>query len=238
MAPKKKSSGKGSGPASPGAHKKKRGDSIPPSDEGSPIAVQPAPGPQAQVEIEHGSVSASEETLSEKISESSSPEKTSLQIDEEPPAAEEPASRALQEEEVELLAFYLAGEEYAVDIMIVQEITKFVEVTPIPRVPPYIKGIVTLRGNVIPVFDMHRRLHLAPFQKKSKSRFIIGALKEGMAAMMVDEITEVVRLKKSRLEPPPPGIAAHDVNFIEKIGRLENRLFILLNMNEVLKIGH
>lgn len=213
----------------------------------SETAVETAPAPSIiETEVGKENRSVPPEVLEPKTVESPPREAPSPEPTEEkqsqteeaaPHGIERPgAERPFEEEEVELLAFYLAGEEYAVDIMMIQEITRFMEVTAVPRAPSYIRGVVTLRGAVIPVFDMHRRLHLAPFQKGSKSRFIISSLTEGTVAMMVDEITDVVRIKKSRLEGPPSGIASDDARFIDKIGRLGNRLFILLNINEVLKI--
>lgn len=141
-----------------------------------------------------------------------------------------------EEDELEMLTFYLAREEYAIDIMMIQEITKLTEITPIPRTPGYIHGIVTLRGNVIPVFNLHHRLKLDPFAENGKSRFVICQLKEGAVAITVDEVIDVVHLKKSRLEPPPPGIAANGGGFIKSIGRAKERLLILLDVEKVLQI--
>src|SRR5581483_3491376 len=139
-----------------------------------------------------------------------------------------------EEEELELLTFYLAKEEYAIDIMMIQEITKLTEITPIPRTPAYIHGIVTLRGNVIPVFNMHRRLKLDPFIEKGKSRFVICQLKEGAVAIMVDEVIDVVHLKKKQLELPPSGVAANEGGFIKSIGKAKERLLILLDVEKAL----
>ena len=141
-----------------------------------------------------------------------------------------------EEEELELLTFYLAKEEYAIDIMMIQEITKLTEITPIPRTPAYIHGIVTLRGNVIPVFNMHRRLKLDPFIEKGKSRFVICQLKEGAVAIMVDEVIDVVHLKKKQLELPPSGVAANEGGFIKSIGKAKERLLILLDVEKALQM--
>ena len=139
-------------------------------------------------------------------------------------------------DELELLTFFLAKEEYAIDIMMIQEITKLTEMTPIPRTSSYIHGIVTLRGNVIPVFNLHERLKLDPFVARAKSRFVICQLKEGAAAITVDEVIDVIHLKKNRLEPPPSGVAAHGRGFIKNIGRSKERLLILLDVEKALHI--
>lgn len=141
-------------------------------------------------------------------------------------------------DELELLTFFLANEEYAIDIMMIQEITKLTEMTPIPRTPSYIHGIVTLRGNVIPVFNLHDRLKLDPFLARRKSRFVICQLKEGAVAVTVDEVVDVVHLKKNRLEPPPSGVAANGGGFIKSIGRCKERLLILLDVEKALQMDH
>lgn len=139
-------------------------------------------------------------------------------------------------EELELLTFNLGEEEYAVEIGVIQEITKSTEITHIPRIQSDIKGIITLRGNVIPVFDMHARLGLAPFVKGPKNRFIICAAEKGMVAMLVDRVNDVARLMRHDLEAPPAGVAAIDAGFIKKIARYDNRLLILLDIEKTLRI--
>lgn len=148
---------------------------------------------------------------------------------------EEGASEAVSEE-LELLTFNLADEEYAVDIGVIQEITKLTEMTRIPRIQPYVKGIITLRGNVIPVFDMRARLGLAPFVRGPKNRFIICATEHGMAAMLVDRVNDVVRLMRHGLEATPAGVAAIDAGLIKNIARVEERLLILLDIEKTLRI--
>ena len=156
--------------------------------------------------------------------------------DERDPHSGEDGSEPIAPEELELLTFNLGREEYAVDIMLIQEITKVTDVTHIPRIPSYIKGIITLRGNVIPVFDMHARLGLAPFVKGPKSRFIICAAESGTVAMMVDYVNDVVRLMKQDLEAPPAGVAAIDAGFIKNIAKQKDRLLILLDIDKTLQI--
>lgn len=140
-------------------------------------------------------------------------------------------------EELELLTFNLAEEEYAVDIGVIQEITKLTEITIIPRIQSYIKGIITLRGNVIPVFDMRARLGLPPFVKEPKNRLIICTAEEGMVAMLVDRVNDVVRLVRQNLEDPPASVAAMDAGFIKNIARHDNRLLILLDIQKTLRMS-
>jgi len=153
----------------------------------------------------------------------------------EPRSVDDQETEALSEE-LELLTFNLADEEYSVEIGLIQEITKVTEITRIPRIQSYIKGIITLRGNVIPVFDMRARLGLAPFVKGPKNRFVICTTEEGMVAMLVDRVNDVVRLVRHHLEAPPASIAAVDAGFIKNIARHEDRLLILLDIQKALRI--
>ncbi|MFY9270247.1 MAG: chemotaxis protein CheW [Candidatus Manganitrophaceae bacterium] len=141
-----------------------------------------------------------------------------------------------REEEIELLTFQLANEIYAVDIHAVEEITKSTQITPVPRTFPCLKGIITLRGNVIPVFDMHVRLGLPPFVEGVKNRFIICKTENGRAAMWVDRVDGVVRLSTRSLEAPPSGIAADKAERIKQTARHSDRLLILLDVDRSLRI--
>ncbi|TAK03134.1 MAG: purine-binding chemotaxis protein CheW [Candidatus Manganitrophaceae bacterium] len=156
--------------------------------------------------------------------------------DDSDPSFLEEKSESNVPEELELLTFNLSEEEYAVDIMVIQEITKLTDITHIPRIPSYIKGIITLRGHVIPVFDMHARLGLAPFVQGPRSRFIICTTENGMVAMLVDRVNDVVRLVRQELDAPPAGVAAIDAGFIRNIARQKDRLLILLEINKTLQI--
>lgn len=163
------------------------------------------------------------------------PEGALLTVNEADLPVEGEESEALPEE-LELLTFNLEEEEYAVDIGVIREITKLTEITLIPRIQSYIKGIITLRGNVIPVFDMRARLGLAPFVNEPKSRFIICTTENGMVAMLVDRVNDVVRLMRRHLDPTPAGVAAVDAGFIKNIARHEDRLLILLDIEKTLQI--
>lgn len=157
-------------------------------------------------------------------------------LSEEGLLSEEEEIAADDGEEMEVLTFNLDQEEYAVDIMMIQEITKLTDITPIPRTPGFIKGVVNLRGNIVPVFDLHKRLGLGPFLESHKNRFIICQTPSGAAAVMVDEVTDVIQLKKNRLEPPPSGGAAQSAGFIKNIGKFKERLLILLDVEKVLRM--
>lgn len=204
------------------------------------LALPPAPEGEHAGKVEIAAEESPIAVATEPAASDSPPGMPATSSDPKPddpdPALSEEKSEPSVPEELELLTFNLAQEEYAVDIMVIQEITKLTEITRIPRIPAYVRGIITLRGTVIPVFDMHARLGLASFVKGPRSRFIICTTENGMVAMVVDQVNDVVRLTRRDLEATPPGVAAIDAGFIKNIAKYKDRLLILLDVNKTLQI--
>ena len=139
-------------------------------------------------------------------------------------------------DEMKLLGFLLAGEEYAVDISAIQEIIRPVEVTTIPRISTYINGIITLRGTIIPIFDLRKRLNLFAGEPGQHARFIIASFSSGVAGMLVDEVTEVIRVSGSEIEGPPCNLTGKEGEFIKGITNYKGRMVILLDYERVLSL--
>ncbi len=135
---------------------------------------------------------------------------------------------------VEWLTFSLGNEDYALDINSIHEIIKPREITDIPRVPEFILGIISLRGIILPVFDLTRRLRLGSAEVSPHSRIIICEYGECTAGLLVDHINQVVRIKKEEIEPPPAVLSGLDRDLIEGVGRQEGKMMILLNLKCVL----
>jgi len=138
--------------------------------------------------------------------------------------------------ESKVLTFLLANEEYAVDILVIEEITRPLVVTYVPRVPPHVMGVVSLRGRVIPILDLHERLGLAAFTPGKKNRFIIFQMEQAGVGIVADKINDVVRLNRHQLQPPPAKIKASGSGFIKNIGRVGDRILIILDVEKVLQI--
>jgi purine-binding chemotaxis protein CheW len=142
--------------------------------------------------------------------------------------------RATDEEFRQMLAFSLGSEEYALDIQEIREIIKPREITDIPRVPEFILGIISLRGIVIPVFDLKRRFNLGTSLLSPSSRIIVCQRGDRMAGLLVDSIAQVVRIPHTSIEPPPPVLSGLERELLEGVGRYQGRMIILLNMSCVL----
>lgn len=143
--------------------------------------------------------------------------------------------RNQQEEDLrQWLTFTLGSEEYALDIGNIREIIKPREITDIPRVPDFILGIISLRGLIIPVFDLKKRLKLGAAEITPASRIIVCQHGEKSAGLVVDSLNQVVRLPAKGIEPPPAVLSGLDRDMVEEIGRDRGRMMILLDLLNVL----
>jgi purine-binding chemotaxis protein CheW len=134
----------------------------------------------------------------------------------------------------EWLSFPLGREEYALDIDGVSEIIKPREITDIPRVPEFILGVISLRGIIVPVFDLRKRLKLGAGEQTPASRIIVCQQGDRTAGLLVDSINQVVRMPVSSVEPPPAVFSGVDRELLAGVGRMQGRMLILLSLANVL----
>lgn len=148
-------------------------------------------------------------------------------------------TRQLIDEE-QLVTFKIDSEEYGVKIANVQEINRMTEVTKIPRAPYHIVGIVNLRGNVIPVLDLRRLFKLPDKPLTDATRIIIVDYEGKRTGIVVDSVSEVLRLEKSLIEGPPDALnSGIDSEFVEGVGKLDDgkRMILILDINKVLSFN-
>ncbi|WP_298272529.1 chemotaxis protein CheW [Geobacter sp.] len=137
-------------------------------------------------------------------------------------------------ESLEILCFRVADEIYGIDIMELREIIKPRETTEIPHAPAFIAGVLSLRGIIIPVFVLRHRLGLGEAAVRSKERIIVVKRGDGFCGLLVDEVTQVVRIDADSVEHPPAVLDGIDRDFVGGIGRHEGKIIILLNLDKVL----
>ncbi len=159
-----------------------------------------------------------------------------LFIDEEFYADGFETSAEVSENLLNILCFKLASEEYAIDIMSIKEIVKLREFTEVPGSPDFITGIISLRGVIVPVFDLRKRLGLDVKDYDRDTRIIIARDENRSWGMIVDKVTHVIRIAKDNIEPPPPIISGVSAEFISGIGKYENTFAIIMNLKNVLDI--
>ncbi len=135
---------------------------------------------------------------------------------------------------VQLVSFMLDDVEYGVDILSVHEILRFPELTRLPNTPPFIKGVINLRGNVIPVVDMRIRFGFAEGAITDLTRIIVVETGGKQVGILVDNVYQVVRLPVDSIDSPSDLITGISEDFISGIGRLRDRLIVLLNMTQII----
>ncbi|WP_298435979.1 chemotaxis protein CheW [Geobacter sp.] len=137
-------------------------------------------------------------------------------------------------EALEILCFRVANEVYGIDIMELREIIKPRETTEVPHAPAFVAGVLSLRGIIIPVFVLRQRLGLGEAAVRSKERIIVVKRGDGFSGILVDEVTQVVRIDAGSVEHPPAVLEGIDRDFVGGIGRHEGKIIILLNLDKVL----
>jgi purine-binding chemotaxis protein CheW len=134
------------------------------------------------------------------------------------------------------LCFRVADEQYAISLMEIKEIIKPREVTEVPRVPAFVEGIISLRGIIIPVLDMRERLGFQGTEHSGRERFVIVKKRDGLCGLRVDEVYHVIGLAQQPIEKPPAVLEGRDREFVSGIGRYEERIYILMDLEKVLDI--
>lgn len=137
------------------------------------------------------------------------------------------------EDELQLVTFRLASEEYGLPITKVQEINRLLPITKLPQTPSFMEGIINLRGRIIPVIDLRKRFQLLITEHNEDTRIIVVEINGQTVGVTVDAVTEVVRLSTSDVEAPPASIAV-DSRYINGVGKIDGRLIILLDTDQVL----
>ena len=142
--------------------------------------------------------------------------------------------------ENQLVVFDLANEHYGVNISAVESIIKLQPITAVPHAPEFVEGITNLRGTVLPVVDLRKRFGLPAGEATKETRIVVAEIDGTQVGMMVDAVTEVLRVDEEAIEPPSPIVTTVDGDwssrnaFIPGIAKVDERLIILLDLARVL----
>lgn len=135
---------------------------------------------------------------------------------------------------LQLVTFKIADEEFGVEILAVQEIIRIMQITAVPRAPAFIEGVINLRGKVIPVIDMRKRFGLPVVERDSQTRIIVMEFDQKVVGFLVDAVSEVLRIPADTVEAPPPVVAGIGSEYIKGVGKLDDRLLILMDLDSLL----
>jgi purine-binding chemotaxis protein CheW len=133
-----------------------------------------------------------------------------------------------------LATFFLSGEEYGVDVRLVQEIIRVTEITQVPRAPEFIKGVINLRGRIIPVIDLKKKLGLGEVEILRQSRVVVIRVRDRLVGLLVDGASQVLKVPVSTIEAAPEEVIEIDANYIRGVAKLEKRLIILVDLQKIL----
>lgn len=136
--------------------------------------------------------------------------------------------------EIQMVVFSLGSEEYGLPIEQTREIIRLIPITRLPMVPPYVEGVVNLRGEVTPIVNLQKKLYLPQTASTDDTRIVIVEAAGKRVGIIVDQVSEVLRIPENAIEPPPPDTVGIDAAFIRGVGKVGERLLILLDVEAVL----
>lgn len=137
------------------------------------------------------------------------------------------------DELIQLVTFKLGQEEFGIDILMVQEINRMVEITKVPQSPFYCEGVINLRGKVIPVIDLRKKFDMDVEEWTKDTRIVVCDVEGSVVGMIVDAVEEVLRIPSSTIEPAPEIVTSINSDYIKGITKMDNRLLIFLDITKI-----
>jgi len=134
---------------------------------------------------------------------------------------------------IQLVGFRLDNEDYAIAITKIQEIILIKPITRIPQVPDFIEGLINLRGSVIPIVNLRKRFGLLPRELDDETRIIVVNVHDKTVGCVVDAVTQVMRINRDQIQPPPLGILAVNHQYLAGLAKLDDRLMIILDIEKL-----
>jgi purine-binding chemotaxis protein CheW len=142
---------------------------------------------------------------------------------------------------VQMISFSIGSERFGVDILVVQEIIMMSSITEIPNAPDFVEGVINLRGNIIPVLDLRKRLRLRhqprPEGYKASTRILVVEIDDNVTGFIVDAVAKVITVPASKIQPPPDIIVAGvQSQYIKGVSHLDDHILIVLDFKQILSM--
>lgn len=136
--------------------------------------------------------------------------------------------------QVQLVTFRVGGEEFGLDVFQVHEILRFTEPTPMPKAPAFVEGVLDVRGTLVPVVDLRKRFEVHELRYDDDTRIVLVDFQGERLGLVVDEVSEVMRVPETAVTPPPQYVKGLAAEFIRGIVRLEGRMVVLMDLDRIL----
>ena len=143
-------------------------------------------------------------------------------------------SGAAGENQNQLISFSIGNEDYGVNIQTVKEVIRHREITRLPKAPTFVKGVINLRGDVIPILDLRERFGMEQKDYTDMTRVIVAEVEGRSVGMVVDSVSHVIRIEQDQIEPPPPYVGHVSEEYIKGVGKVGEKLIVLLNIENIL----
>jgi purine-binding chemotaxis protein CheW len=137
------------------------------------------------------------------------------------------------DEILQIVSFHVGSEEFGLDILKVQEIIRFQQLTRVPNMPSYVEGVLNLRGKVIPVVGLRQRIGLERQAPSPTTKIVVASVKSEVLGFVVDSVSEVLRINSNSVEPTP-RLGQVSQKYVAGVGKLDNRLLLLLDLDQLL----
>lgn len=132
------------------------------------------------------------------------------------------------------LTFRIGGEEYGIEILYVIEVIGIQKITEVPDMPDYVKGVINLRGQVIPVMDVRTRFHMESREVDERTCIVVVSIKDNSVGLVVDAVNEVAEIPEKNVSPPPSVARAASSRYLKGLGKINDEVRILLDVDKLL----
>ncbi len=137
---------------------------------------------------------------------------------------------------IQYSTFYVAGIFFGIDVLKVQEVLRYQQMTRVPLSPGVVQGLINLRGQIVTALDIRERMNLKPRMENQMPMNVVVRSDKGIVSLLVDEISDVLSVNKDLFEPPPPSLPSEQQNLIEGLYKLDSRLLLILDIERVLDV--
>ncbi len=135
----------------------------------------------------------------------------------------------------QVVCFRIGRELFGVYIEVVQEIVRVPEITPVPEMPGFVEGVINLRGKIVSIVDLGKRLKIESGAKMRTNRILVIEVEKKVIGLLVDAVTEILRIPPESVEPAPDIVTTVGAEYIIGVGKLPDKLIILLDLKNILK---